>query len=83
MRVSTLSMKPELKCGRFLLPKGRARQVGEEVVSHGAVIHCVAFQARDELLVERERWREEHIVKVTLNGRYQIKAERERESSQG
>jgi hypothetical protein len=58
-------------------------QVGEEVVSHGAVIHCVAFQARDKLLVGRERWQEEHIVKVALNGWYQMKAERERESSRG
>jgi hypothetical protein len=42
------------------------------VVSHGAVIHPVAFQARDELLIEREKWQEEHIVKVALNGRYQM-----------
>jgi hypothetical protein len=39
---------------RLLLAEGRASEIGEEVVSHGAVIFRVALQARDELLVGRE-----------------------------
>ncbi len=45
--------------GRPLPPEGRARQIGEGVAGYGAMARRVSIQARHELLVGRERRREE------------------------